>query len=516
MVESLVDEKGAIGTREQRPHHDSTRGERTSSSRPSWKPLLAAFLIAGLVLYARDTYYPGDIPLPSQESNAEHFQWRDLEAKSYLDYVPCMDNEHQCARLELHMDDWNGTTDAKIGLAVIRKPAVVPITHPQYGGAILLNPGGPGGSGVGFLLRAGDLIRNSLEGYEHDEKYFDLISFDPRGVSNSQPSVQCTIDRVFDQSLDLRIAEEGTFSSSDAVFGRMWSLVKAKSGLCSLPAKEPDVKQYVSTASVARDMLELVERHGEWREKEAKRLLDFVQPCSSRASVATAREHDQTLERLKHRKDEEKINYIGYSYGTLLGNTFAAIYPDRINRLMVDGVVDAYDYTKSLWLDNVVDAEKDMDLFYFHCARVGYPRCALANQTGETTLEDVRTRTLGIIESLYHDPLVVLEPVPEVIMYSDVKALVAGALYSPIGSFPLMADLLYALEQGDGTLLASLQPHKFNCFACSGIAYEDLGVSPDATMAISCGVSTPLSIRNCIECYTDCVYAGRRRSNQCH
>lgn len=78
------------------------------------------------------------------------------------------------------MDYWNGTTNATIGLAVIRKPAVVPVTDARYGGAILLNPGGPGGSGIGFILRGGKPIRKTVD--VEDEKYYDLISFDPRGM----------------------------------------------------------------------------------------------------------------------------------------------------------------------------------------------------------------------------------------------------------------------------------------------------------------------------------------------
>lgn len=340
------------------------------------------------------------------------------------------------------MDYWNGTTDETIGLAVIRSPAPVPVTHPQYGGAILLNPGGPGGSGVTFLQSYRNQIREVLEGHHAHDKFFDLISFDPRGVGDSRPKVRCFDDLVFDESWSLRVLEEGVFSSSDAAFGRIWSLTKLRSGVCSLPTDAIDFKKYVSTASVARDMLEIVERHGEWREQEAKRRLAQHKACQNADSSVSAQEESELLERLKYRSGEEKIQYLGFSYGSYLGNTFAAMYPDRIHRLVVDGVVDAYDYTKSLWFDNLVDTEKDMNLFYHHCARVGYPACAIANETGKTTEEGVRERTLNIIQSLYHNPLPVFDPVPEVISYSDVKSLILAALYSPIQMFPMMSALL--------------------------------------------------------------------------
>lgn len=141
----------------------------------------------------------------------------------------------------------------------------------------------------------------------------------------------------------------------------------------------------------------------------------------------------------------------GFSYGTYLGNTFAAMFPDRINRLIVDGVVDAYDYKKSLWGDNLVDTEKDLELLYYHCARVGYPTCALANKTGVTTEQGVKDRTYAILQSLYHNPLPVIDAkTPEVITYSDVKYAVFGMLYSPIQGFPILARILSDLERGNG------------------------------------------------------------------
>jgi hypothetical protein len=90
------------------------------------------------------------------------FDWDTIETKTHLGYTPCY-KDLQCARLELPMDWFNQTTNATISLAVIRQPAVVPVTHPQYGGAILLNPGGPGGSGVGLVLRAGQLAQSIVD-----------------------------------------------------------------------------------------------------------------------------------------------------------------------------------------------------------------------------------------------------------------------------------------------------------------------------------------------------------------
>ena len=283
-----------------------TRG----TSRSRWSFLTALFILTIYTLRPRHgTWFPLDSDAPPNHKSTEWFIWDDLPAKPYLDYVDCYDGEFQCARIELPMDYWNGTTDAKIGLAVIRKPAVIPVTHPQYGGAILYNPGGPGGSGVGLMLGAARELGEVVD--SADGKYFDAISFDPRGVGASTPFVQCFEDAMFDQAWMLREMEQGVFSSSDAALGRLWSMRKARGNSCSLPPSwgEIDIKKYVSTASVARDMLELVERHGEWREKEAKRLLQQQGRCLSSSSAELTGETLDVLKALKYKRGEEKINY---------------------------------------------------------------------------------------------------------------------------------------------------------------------------------------------------------------
>lgn len=427
--------------------------KRVTHQRSKWA-IVFAFLLLALWSLKPDTgtWFPLRLDNPSEDAAADWFDWDKIEPKPYLDYHDCFgdwsEGGFQCARLELPMDYWNGTTDATTSIAVIKKPAAVKVTHPQYGGPILFNPGGPGGSGVGLVLGAGDVFRQIIEPDSKDSKYFDYIGFDPRGVGWSSPTIQCLNDSLVAQAWAMRDLEQGVISASDAAFGRLWSIGHARMSSCSLPREdgEPDIRMYATTASVARDMVEIIERHGEWREKEAERLLSGDHNCARRSQEKVV-----VPDSLKHKHGKEKINYWGFSYGTYLGNTFAAMFPERIHRLIVDGVVDAYDYKKSLWGDNLVDTEKDLELFYYHCARIGYPLCALANTTGVTTEEGVKDRTYAILQSLYHNPLPVIDArSPEVITYSDVKYLLFGVLYSPIQGFPILAKLLANIESGNG------------------------------------------------------------------
>lgn len=173
------------------------------------------------------------------------------------------------------------------------------------------------------------------------------------------------------------------------------------------------------------------------------------------------------------------------------------MFPDRVNRLIVDGVVDAYDYKKALWLDNLVDTERALDFFYYHCARVGFPICALANKHGATTEASVKARMQNITESLYHNPLPVLsKSQPDVVTYSTVRIITFLVLYTPIGGFDYLANFLAGIEDGDlasvGELLQGFQASfglLRNEAEAAAIVDDDEGfdIMGDAQTAIACG-----------------------------
>lgn len=145
------------------------------------------------------------------------------------------------------------------------------------------------------------------------------------GVGDSKPAIQCVKSLQYDHSWQVRVMEEGVFEASDAALGRLWSMSTARSKSCALPLEDgqADIRKYVTTASVARDMLEIVEKHGEWREKEAKRLLVATSRCGKHTVLAGAQ--SEVPDALIYKPGQEKIQYWGFSYGTYLGNTFAAM-----------------------------------------------------------------------------------------------------------------------------------------------------------------------------------------------
>jgi hypothetical protein len=89
----------------------------------------------------------------------------------------------------------------------------------------------------------------------------------------------------------------------------------------------PNIKQYMTTALVARDMLQIVEKHATW---VAKQLVKRQLP-----SDVPREEPDLAV----YVPEAAKLQYWGFSYGTFLGSTFASMFPDRVGRFVLDGVV---------------------------------------------------------------------------------------------------------------------------------------------------------------------------------
>lgn len=161
---------------------------------------------------------------------------------------------------------------------------------------------------MGIVLGATDAFRQIIEPRTKGSKYFDYIGFDPRGVGLTKPVMRCLDDPLLEQTWAIRDWEQGVISASDAAFGRLWSIGRARMASCSLPREDgkPDIRKYLSTASVARDMVEIIERHGQWREKEAKKLLE-----GARSLAGRSKERVVVPETLKHKHGKEKINYWG-------------------------------------------------------------------------------------------------------------------------------------------------------------------------------------------------------------
>jgi len=201
-------------------------------------------------------------------------------------WQPCGDDYPgtDCAvvRVPLDYDQPHGPT---IGLALARTPA----TDSRHKlGTVFVNPGGPGGSGVKMILVGfGDYLAGVLGGR------FDVVGFDPRGVAASEP-LQC-------------------FPDEDA-------LTQFFAGFPQFPYLPDQQRPYFDRLSSIADQC-FAEKH---------RIIGHM----STADVA------RDLDRLREAVGDQRLTYLGFSYGTYIGNTYANLFPDKIRALAIDGVLD--------------------------------------------------------------------------------------------------------------------------------------------------------------------------------
>lgn len=198
-----------------------------------------------------------------------------------VDWQLCEDGVFQCAKVKVPLD-WDKPEGETIDLSVIRK-----FTNNSVG-SLLINPGGPGGSGYDFLANSwADIGTAALR------NAYTFVSFDPRGVSRSA-AVKCYDAKGTDHLLyDSNNAEPGSAEDIKLMREELRSYVEA----CQKNTGK--VLGEIDTVSSAKDM-------------------DVI-----RAVLG-----------------DSKLNYLGFSYGTFLGTTYAALFPDKVGRFVLDGAID--------------------------------------------------------------------------------------------------------------------------------------------------------------------------------
>ena len=239
----------------------------------------------------------------------------------------------QCARIRVPLD-WDRPNGRTISLAVIRHLASKP---DERIGTLFINPGGPGLSGV-------DLVQGDPAGFDAiGGGRFDVVSWDPRGT-NASTRVRCFRN-----------------PRSEAIF---WAGD-------SIPTTNADSERFAGkTADLAR-------RCGE--------VSGWLLPHISTADTARDLDHLRVL------LGEEKLTYVGLSYGTYIGQTYANMFPDRVRAMLLMGIVDAprsSEGAEARTASDASSADEVFDRFLALCDGAGPERCALAGG-GQTAAERV-------------------------------------------------------------------------------------------------------------------------------
>lgn len=357
------------------------------------------------------------------------FNWSAIEPSANIQWHNCY-IEYQCARLTVPLDWTNASNTNEVHIAIVKLPAKVDSSDPTFGGSILLNPGGPSGSGSDDVRYNGPSIQNIADG----QKHFEIVSFDPRGVHRTTPSPQCFgTPEARDLWTELNKLAGG--ADVESTLNVKWALSQGLGQLCAnatygVYPNGDNIKQYVSTALVARDMVRIIDAIDE--EKHASR------------GQSSASQHP-----LSSFREKALLNYWGFSYGTYLGNTFASMFPDRVGRMNLDGNVDADDYAATGWSTNLNDNNLVWRHFFDWCFEAG-PACALFDQQFQGSL-DMHAKIIDLFDDIKENPIAYIDQTGKisVLTYFSLEYTMHPFAYNPWHSWPRLAANMAALLSGD-------------------------------------------------------------------
>ncbi|OAQ67964.2 peptidase S33, tripeptidyl-peptidase [Pochonia chlamydosporia 170] len=371
-------------------------------------------------------------------SHASAFNWDAITPTWDLRYTQCY-SKFECARILMPLDYLNTTDNRTVAIAVLKVPATVDVTDPAYGGTLMVNPGGPGDSGIVHMLKNGRYIQHQIDGHKH----YEVLSFDLRGVAYSTPRADCYSNEAAREAATWQSRGLGDLDSSDEGLKKHLVLSKAYGYQCARYRDEGvdfNIHEYTSTASIARDMLRLVDETEALRQKKLE--------------VRTAAQVP-----LGGGNKEPRLMYYGTSYGTILGNTFLSMFPGRVRRMMLDGVVVPESWIDVDWSGNFRDTENANDYLYQTCFNAK-SNCTLRKDT-DKSWHDIQRRVDELIERLNADPVPgPTDNGPEIfITGSDIMGLIFSQLYSPLDFFEgLSTTLAQAIDGNYTRVIRSLVP----------------------------------------------------------
>ncbi|WP_068254305.1 alpha/beta hydrolase [Janibacter corallicola] len=211
-------------------------------------------------------------PLPEDKADLKPFYEQQLK------WGDCPTGPGECAQLKVPVD-WSKPKGETMKIGVYRAKATG-----DSAGSLVVNPGGPGGSGMDYAAAADQIVSSEVR------RHFDIVGFDPRGVGVSEP-----IDCLTDPELDDFLGQDPT------------------------PDDTAERKEAVSIAK------------------------DFAKKCEERVGTelqhVSTKDAAQDMDALRAVLGDAKLNYLGKSYGTYLGTLYAENFPKNVGRMVLDGAV---------------------------------------------------------------------------------------------------------------------------------------------------------------------------------
>ncbi|KAJ4317000.1 hypothetical protein N0V84_007595 [Fusarium piperis] len=361
------------------------------------------FIAAGLALGLPQTF-----AAPSKSQ----IKW----GKCNLDWGKDTDDalyaEVECATLKAPLDYTKPNNGKTIDLQLARVKAK---TQPAKG-SVFYNPGGPGSSAVEYVVSSTESYYQVLGGQ------YNLVAVDPRGTGRTLP-FNCSIEDD----------EESEKKASKSKRSRRWDVL-------------PQANLWPTFKGQTWDQL------GEWADQCYKARKE------TGALIGTAFSARDIMTAVDALGEDGKLRYWGISYGTVLGQTLAGMFPDRIDRMVLDGVVMIDEYVMGLNPSLVKDTERALLQLVADCVDSGPELCKLADWAGSNTTAEILTTAISDVwTELIKLPKIPKEwGLPKEAEYfqggasflASIKSHIQQTLYSP-NDFGDLMDFLEKMLNGE-------------------------------------------------------------------
>lgn len=305
-----------------------------------------------------------------------------------LSWQPCDDDQFECTTVEVPLD-YDEPDGATIELALLRAPA----SDADRIGSLLVNPGGPGASGIEYA-QSPDVVSDDVR------RRYDVVGFDPRGVGAST-----AVDCVDDDELDRFVALDGA-PADEAEVERLGEAYRSFAEGCE--ERSGELLPHVGTVNVARD-------------------LDIL-----RAVLG-----------------DQSLHYLGKSYGTYIGAHYAELFPERIGRVVLDGAVDPSLTGREFALGQARGVDTALSAYLSWCA--DQSECPL----GQT--EEVAQATLtALLDVIGDDPLPTDDPDRPLTQPLAALGVIMPLYVPPEQGYDVLTAGLAEAQAGNGSVLLFL------------------------------------------------------------
>ncbi|KAK5274220.1 hypothetical protein LTR96_000820 [Exophiala xenobiotica] len=297
-----------------------------------------------------------------------------------------------CANFDVPLDYTEPESMTTLTLTLVKIDAV----QQPVKGSILFNPGGPGDSGVQAVISQGQTLMTLTGGH------YNIVGFDPRGVNQTLP-FSC-------YSSDSQRKPLSPFSplanSSDAATGQRFAASEISAMHCLNNTQE--LGGLLGTAFVVRDMVRIIDALGE----------------------------------------DGLLRYYGVSWGTLLGATFAAMFPERVDKVVLDGNINVHEYYAGWEIESSINMDDTYAAVFSGCIAASND-CALASSFASA--EEMQVAVDQFLAMLKYNPVPYSSQQGfQMATYDQVKTAIVLALYNP-SHWPWLAQGFAEMMTGNFT-----------------------------------------------------------------